>query len=64
MVFQTNEWVEGVPNSATEQVGWDGLFNGKSLPSDGYIWSVQGLFVNNKEIKFNGKQTGDLLLVR
>ncbi len=64
LVYQTDEWVEGAPTLGSEQIGWDGSFNGKPLPSDGYIWSVKGRFVNNKEITFNGKNTGDVLLVR
>ena len=37
--------------------GWDGTFNGKSLPQGTYMWSVSAVFVNGTTYKQSGKVT-------
>ncbi|WP_178377198.1 T9SS type B sorting domain-containing protein [Chryseolinea serpens] len=49
--------------SVTEQ-GWDGTFNGVTLPAGSYAWTLKGNLVDGSELSFNGKKYGQVLLVR
>ena len=49
--------------SLTEQ-GWDGSFNGATLPAGSYAWTLKGTLVDGSELSFNGKKYGQVLLVR
>ncbi|NJL11715.1 MAG: T9SS type B sorting domain-containing protein [Microscillaceae bacterium] len=62
LLFETRDWVEG--NAAGDTIGWDGTYQGKAQPSGGYVWSLSGRFINDKEVTFNGQKTGSLVLLR
>ncbi len=64
LIYETNQWVEGEETTGGTPIGWDGLHKGKPLPSEAYIWSVEGQYVNQRKISFQGKNTGNFLLVR
>lgn len=57
-VYQTNDINEAL------NFGWDGKYKGKEQPSGVYIWYISGKFSDGKVLTFNGKNNGNVLLVR
>jgi len=55
-----NRWGNILFETSDESKGWDGRFRGQIQPSDSYIWLVEGLDTNGKEIK----KTGTLNLIK
>jgi gliding motility-associated-like protein len=58
IMYQTNS-VE----KALEE-GWDGTYQGVQQKSGTYMWSIKGEFFDGTEVKFEGKTTGVIHLVR
>ncbi|MCS6820478.1 MAG: gliding motility-associated C-terminal domain-containing protein [Microscillaceae bacterium] len=58
IVYQTNDLVEAT------QIGWDGTYNGKEAENDNYVWSIKGNFINGQPLKFRGKTSGNVVLMR
>lgn len=45
-------------------IGWDGTYQGETLASQTFVWTLEGKFFDGSEITFNGKKTGTLILRR
>ena len=58
LLFETDQWIEGT--SFDDTIGWDGTFNSKIQQNGNYVWSLNGLFINNQPFK----RTGNILLMR
>jgi hypothetical protein len=58
VVFETEDL--GV---ATKQ-GWDGTVNGVALPPGSYTWLLQGKFRDGSNVLCEGRQYGQVLLIR
>lgn len=58
MIF--NRWGELIFESFSQEVGWDGMADGKLAKEDVYIWKVEGTFTSGKKFV----QTGDVTLLR
>jgi len=52
LVFQSTRLVDGSPAE-----GWDGVFNGKPLPTGSYIWRISAVFEDGSHWK--GSDNGD-----
>jgi gliding motility-associated-like protein len=57
-MFETND-----VNSATV-TGWDGTSKGANAPHGIYTWIIKGEFTNGTPISFDGKRSGNIMLVR
>ena len=44
--------------------GWDGTWRGAALPSGNYRWVIQGQFYDGKAVRFEGRTSGKVRLVR
>lgn len=55
-----NRWGNILFETADQSKGWDGRFRGQVQPSDSYIWLVEGIDTNGKEIR----KTGTLNLIK
>jgi gliding motility-associated-like protein len=55
-----NRWGNILFETSDESKGWDGRFRGQIQPSDSYIWLVEGVDTNGKEIR----KTGTLNLIK
>lgn len=44
--------------------GWDGAYNGKPLPNDTYVWTIDGQYFNGEPVLFEGKNTGIIKLIK
>jgi gliding motility-associated-like protein len=55
-----NRWGNILFETTEESKGWDGRFRGQIQPSDSYIWLVEGIDTNGKEIR----KTGTLNLIK
>jgi gliding motility-associated-like protein len=55
-----NRWGNILFESSVESIGWDGKLRGQIQPADSYIWLVEGIDTNGKEIR----KSGVLTLVR
>lgn len=55
-----NRWGNILFETADESKGWDGRFRGQIQPADSYIWLVEGVDTNGKEIR----KTGTLNLIK
>jgi gliding motility-associated-like protein/uncharacterized repeat protein (TIGR01451 family) len=55
-----NRWGNILFESTDASKGWDGRFRGQIQPSDSYIWLVEGIDTNGKEIR----KTGTLNLIK
>lgn len=55
-----NRWGNILFESTDASKGWDGKFRGQVQPSDAYIWLVEGIDTNGKEIR----KTGTLNLIK
>ncbi|TAF64094.1 MAG: hypothetical protein EAZ55_12275 [Cytophagales bacterium] len=65
LVFEANNIDQILTKQTNDNIiGWDGTFKGEPMPAGNYIWELKGKFANGQEIIFNGKNTGNLLLVR
>ena len=49
-----NRWGNILFESTDESKGWDGRFRSQIQPADSYIWLVEGLDTNGKEIRKSG----------
>jgi gliding motility-associated-like protein len=49
-----NRWGNILFESTDEGKGWDGRFRSQVQPADSYIWLVEGLDTNGKEIRKSG----------
>ena len=49
-----NRWGNILFESTDEAKGWDGRFRSQIQPADSYIWLVEGLDTNGKEIRKSG----------
>jgi gliding motility-associated-like protein len=58
MIF--NRWGEFIFESFSQDVGWDGMINGKVAKEDVYIWKVEGKYTNGQVFVL----TGDVTLLR
>jgi len=63
-----NRWGDLVYESADlteiQTSGWDGTFSGVEQPAGIYVWTLEGLDINEIPLLFNGKNTGTVLLKR
>jgi len=57
MIF--NRWGEMVFESHHQDIGWDGMYNGKLAKQDVYIWKVKGTYSDGKGFT----KTGDVTLM-
>ena len=55
-----NRWGNILFETKDPSIGWDGKFRGQNQPADTYIWLVEGIDTNGKEIR----KTGTLNLIR
>lgn len=55
-----NRWGNILFETSDESKGWDGRFRGQIQPADSYIWLVEGVDTNGKEIR----KTGTLNLIK
>jgi gliding motility-associated-like protein/uncharacterized repeat protein (TIGR01451 family) len=55
-----NRWGNILFETTDQSKGWDGRFRGQMQPSDSYIWLVEGIDTNGKEIR----KTGTLNLIK
>ena len=55
-----NRWGNILFETSDESKGWDGRFRGQIQPADSYIWLVEGVDTNGKEIR----RTGTLNLIK
>jgi len=55
-----NRWGNILFETSDESKGWDGRFRGQIQPTDSYIWLVEGVDTNGKEIR----KTGTLNLIK
>lgn len=55
-----NRWGNILFETTDESKGWDGRFRGQNQPADSYIWLVEGIDTNGKEIR----KTGTLNLIK
>ena len=55
-----NRWGNILFETSDEARGWDGRFRGQLQPADSYIWLVEGIDTNGKEIR----KTGTLNLIK
>ena len=55
-----NRWGEEVFSTTDINKGWDGKFRDQVQPADSYIWLVEGIDTNGKEIR----KTGVLNLIK
>jgi gliding motility-associated-like protein len=58
MIF--NRWGELIFESFSQDLGWNGMADGKLAKEDVYIWKVEGTFTSGKKFV----QTGDVTLLR
>ena len=58
LLYETDQWIEGT--NLDDAIGWDGTFNNKIQQNGNYVWSLNGLFINNQPFK----KTGNVLLMR
>jgi gliding motility-associated-like protein len=52
-----NRWGNLVFETIDSSKGWDGTFRGKNQPSETYLWLVEGVDSNGKEVKVTGMFT-------
>ena len=57
MIF--NRWGELIFESFNQEIGWDGIYNGKLAKQDVYIWRVTGTYTDGKGFD----KTGDVTLM-
>jgi gliding motility-associated-like protein len=55
-----NRWGELIFESFSQDVGWNGMADGKLAKEDVYIWKVEGTYTSGKKFV----QTGDVTLLR
>ncbi|TAG92215.1 MAG: hypothetical protein EAZ20_02670, partial [Bacteroidetes bacterium] len=60
LVFETQEF--DVTENQTK--GWDGTFKGTLLQDGNYTWAIVGKFIDDSDIKVEGRTTGNVLLMR
>ncbi|TAE49373.1 MAG: gliding motility-associated C-terminal domain-containing protein [Cytophagales bacterium] len=60
LVFETQDW-DGVENQSK---GWDGTYKGTLLQDGNYTWAIIGKFIDDTDIKIQGRTTGNVLLMR
>ena len=58
LVYETQDAVEATTT------GWDGKNNGREQPISNYIWVVDGTFLNGQPIEYQGKNRGEINLIR
>ena len=44
--------------------GWDGTSNGEPQPSGTYVWQLDGAFTDGAKLSIEGKQLGNITLIR
>ena len=54
-----NRWGELIFESNSEDIGWDGCFDGKPVKSDVYMWKLTGKYENGRAIN----ETGDVTVL-
>jgi gliding motility-associated-like protein len=63
-----NRWGEMVFETSDIQrataAGWDGTYQGKEQPQGTYVWQLKGTFTDGTAIQFEGKNTGNITLIR
>jgi len=57
MIF--NRWGELIFECFDQEIGWDGMYNGKPAKQDVYIWKVKGTYTDGKGFT----KTGDVTLM-
>ncbi len=55
MIF--NRWGELIFESSDQEIGWDGIYNGKIAKQDVYIWKVKGTYTDGKGFVKTGNVT-------
>ena len=45
-------------------MGWDGSFGGKTVPSETYVWIIDGRFANGSKVLFQNETRGFIKLLR
>jgi len=55
MIF--NRWGELIFESFAQELGWDGIINGKPAKEDVYIWKVEGKYTNGQTFVLTGDVT-------
>ncbi|TAG00764.1 MAG: gliding motility-associated C-terminal domain-containing protein, partial [Cytophagia bacterium] len=60
LVFETEDW-DRVENQSK---GWDGTYKGTLLQDGNYTWAIIGKFIDDTDIKIQGRTTGNVLLMR
>ncbi len=60
LVFETQDF-DIVENQSK---GWDGTFKGTLLQDGNYTWAIVGKFIDDTDIKVQGRTTGNVLLMR
>jgi len=55
-----NEWGNEVFHGIVQSSGWDGTFHGKKQPEGTYIWTLNGVTIDGKDVKM----TGDVTIIR
>ena len=58
LVYETQDAVEATTT------GWDGKNNGREQPISNYIWVIDGTFLNGQAIEYQGKNRGEINLIR
>ncbi|MBW8687103.1 gliding motility-associated C-terminal domain-containing protein [Chitinophaga rhizophila] len=49
-----DRWGNSVFSTKSINAGWDGTFNGKKVPSGGYVWLIQGIDILGQPIQQKG----------
>jgi hypothetical protein len=60
LVFETDQWVEGVLDTTELEIGWDGNYKGKVQENGNYVWNLSVTYLNDTKIN----KTGNVLLIR
>jgi gliding motility-associated-like protein len=58
LVYETRDVKEALNR------GWDGQSNGSPQPNGSYVWIIQGTFNDGTEVKYQGKTSGIINLMR
>lgn len=58
IIWEAKTWEEA------SKIGWDGTYQGENQPNGVYVWYIKGIFADGKEIDYEGKTTGTILLLR
>jgi gliding motility-associated-like protein len=58
LLYETHDVKEAL------NAGWDGQANGSPQPNGSYVWIIKGTFRNGSEVKYKGKTSGIINLMR